>query len=65
MSSHWLEVAGLFDRKWRFTAGSGRPVITWWPISLPGSDLEDAPRRRQRRPARRPLRRGRIQFVAA
>jgi hypothetical protein len=65
MSSHWLEVAGLFKTTWRWTVRANRPMITWWPTSLPGSDLDEAPRRRSRRPARPKVRRGRIQLVAA
>jgi hypothetical protein len=65
MSSHLLEVAELLSRTWRWTALADRPKITWWPTSLPGSDLDETPRRRTRRPGKRPVRRGRIQFVAA
>jgi hypothetical protein len=63
MSSYWLEVAGLFNRNWRFSDRADRAAVTWWPTSLPGSDLDEQPRRRARRPARPRIRRGRIQLV--
>jgi hypothetical protein len=39
-------------------------MITWWPTSLPGSDLDEQARRRPRRLVRPKIRRGRIQLVA-
>ena len=61
-----LEVAGLrHTKRARWIGGTDRPPITWWPTSLPGTDLDGEPRRRSRKPVRPRIRRGRIQLVAA
>jgi hypothetical protein len=65
MSRHALADARLERGSWRWTTLADRPTITWWPTSLPGSDLDETPRRRTRRATRPRIRRGRIQFVAA
>jgi len=44
---------------------AARPAIVWWPVSLPGSDLDERVTRRRPAPPKRRYRRGRIQLVAA
>jgi hypothetical protein len=66
MSRHVLEVAGLrYTTRAIWIAGTDRPLITWWPTSPPGTDLDGQPRRRSRKPTRPRIRRGRIQLIAA
>jgi hypothetical protein len=67
MSSAMLVGDGLYRVLWSRGTRPDRVEIVGWPASLPGIDPEaDAPsRRRPRRPVKRPLRRGRIQLVAA
>jgi len=66
MSEHRLVVAELRrNRTWSFAAPGRRAEVRWWPTSLPGSDLGDPAPRPRSRPARRRIRRGRIQLVRA
>jgi len=71
MSEHRLEVAELRrNRTWSFTARpsslpAARADVRWWPASLPGSGYDEAAAPRPKPPARRRVRRGRIQLVAA
>ncbi|HJP88101.1 MAG TPA: hypothetical protein VJ850_03595 [Candidatus Limnocylindrales bacterium] len=69
MSEHRLEVAELRRNGWSFAARAdslraARADVRWWPASLPGSGYDDAAAPRPK-PARRRVRRGRIQFVRA
>jgi hypothetical protein len=50
-------------REW--TGRAAPTTIASWTISLPGTDLEERPRRRVAPPPKRRIRRGRIQLVAA
>jgi hypothetical protein len=65
MSEHRLVVAELRrNRTWSFAASSRRADVRWLPRSLPGAD-HDHPAPRPKLPARRRVRRGRIQLVRA
>jgi len=58
-------IADLRRSTSEWTGQAASTTIASWPISLPGTDLEERPRRRVAPPPRRRIRRGRIQLVAA
>jgi len=70
MSEHRLEVAELRrNRTWSFAIRpsglrAARADVRWLPRSMPGLD-HDLPAPRPKPPARRRVRRGRIQLVRA
>jgi len=63
--SRQCSIADLRRSTREWTGRAAQPSIVWWPISLPGTDLEERPRRRVAPPPRRRIRRGRIQLIAA
>jgi hypothetical protein len=65
MSEQRLVVAELRrNRTWSFASSGRRADVRWLPSTLPGAD-HDHPAPRPKPPARRRVRRGRIQFVLA
>jgi hypothetical protein len=50
---------------WSSAALLGGTTVVLWPTSLPGTDLEERPRRRVAPAPKRRIRRGRIQLIAA
>jgi hypothetical protein len=50
---------------WSWAGRLGGNTVVWWPASLPSVDGDPEPLRRPRRPVKRPMRRGRIQLIAA